>query len=243
MCGRFSLLEKLGILVNKYAIKEALDFHWQPSYNIAPGHNVPVILRDGLQTKLVLAKWGFSAKWHGSEGGEKLLINARAEGIETKPTFKKAIANQRCLVPFSNFFEWQKSDAKSAPYYIGLKDSKLGAFAGIWEENKSSGLEKIGNEQKKGNFQAPKINFSIITTEPNSLMKPIHNRMPVILEEKEELKWIDPDLELLGALQMLKPYDAAEMKAYEISPEVNSPRNNSPSILNPVFFRQQKLGI
>ncbi len=226
MCGRFSLLEKLSVLVNKYEIRQELDFEWKPSYNIAPGESVPIVIREEQRT-LALAKWGLVPSWKKeNEKNSTTLINARAETINEKPLFRAAYLKRRCLVPFSNFFEWQKAGGKSTPYYVGMKNIKLASFGGIFEINEN---------------MRPKLSFSIITTEPNSLMKPIHNRMPLIIGERNYSGWLESKTDPCAIAKLLQPYPADGMKAYEVSPKVNSPKNVSPEIILPVQFTQKRL--
>lgn len=165
-------------------------------------------------------KWGLVPSWAKDEKIGYKMINARSEGIETKPSFRAAFKRHRCLVPTTGFYEWKKVDAKmKQPYFIRLKSGEPFAFAGLWEVWGPDNLET----------------FTIITTENNELIEPIHTRMPVILHEKDEAVWLDPELHDADKLkELLKPYPSEEMEMYEVSTFVNSPKNESPDCIKPI---------
>jgi putative SOS response-associated peptidase YedK len=149
------------------------------------------------------------------------MINARAETVAEKPSFRKAFKQQRCLVLADGFYEWKREGKTKQPYYIRLKGGRLFAFAGLWErwEKQEPALETC----------------AVITTGPNALMEPIHNRMPVILPEQAYASWLNPGLHNPGYLSgFLGPYNAAEMEAYPISALVNNSRNESPRCIDPL---------
>jgi len=149
------------------------------------------------------------------------MINARAETVAEKPSFRKAFKQQRCLVIADGFYEWKREGKAKQPYYIRFKDHRLFAFAGLWErwEKQEPALETC----------------ALITTCPNALMKPIHNRMPVILSEQSYASWLNPGLNNTVYLSgLLGPYHAEEMEAYPISALVNNPRNESPGCIDPL---------
>ncbi len=151
-----------------------------------------------------------------------LLINARAEGIASKPAFQNAFRRRRCLVPADGFYEWQRQEGGKQPFYIHMQDDAPFAFAGLWEVW----------EGKDGTVLET---CTVITTEPNELMRPIHNRMPVILDHADYAQWLDPQLndpEPLKAL--LRPFPTAKMTAYPVSRLVNSPSNDAPECLAPL---------
>jgi putative SOS response-associated peptidase YedK len=171
---------------------------------------------------LEIATWGFIPHWAKSQAKPIVTINSRAETVSTSPVFRHAFENNRCLIPFSHFYEWKK-EATKIPYAIGIKNSEINSFAGIYSEI---------NGTKR---------FSIITTTPNELVKPIHNRMPVILSKSSEKVWLKPEQNQKKLLKLLVPFDSAKMNAHPISTLVNSPKNNSPEILFPSNARQQRL--
>ena len=218
MCGRFTLTD-IDAFFSRYRIILKQGINIQPHYNIAPTQFVPVIYQEG---KIELMKWGLVPFWaKDSQIGHK-MINARSETLTQKPSFKHLLKQNRCIVPCSGFYEWKKIDKQKVPYYIEIKDSELLSFAGLYDIWKDS----AGNELKT---------FTIITTNANNTLKPIHNRMPVILEKGFEEKWIDDKFQDVNSLiQMLKPYPDENMIAYAVSTEVNSPKNDSSELLKKI---------
>lgn len=213
MCGRFT---------RQYTwrqVHDFLDLHFPqfeemaPSYNAAPTQIEPVcrLNKDG-QRELTPMKWGLVPSWSKEPGSG--FINARAETAATKPTFRSAFANRRCLVPVSGFYEWKKVGKGKQPFYIRLLNDPIMCFAGLWERH--------------GKDDEAEDTFTIITTEPNELMVGIHNRMPVILRPDQFDAWLHPDAPSQPALA---PFPAKEMEAFEVSTRVNSPKNNDPSLL------------
>ncbi len=195
---------------------------WQPSYNIAPGQRAPIIIQNEEEkNRIELAPWGFLPPW----GGEKAfpLINARAETVASSRAFKSAYESNRCLVPFTHFYEWKKARTK-IPYAIHLKQSEIGMFAGIYSLNE--GVK----------------HYAILTTSPNPLMRTIHDRMPVILSPKGQKVWLDPSSPNEKRASLLAPFDEGKMDAFPISPRVNNPRNNAPDLIRPWKEPQRKLG-
>jgi putative SOS response-associated peptidase YedK len=224
MCGRFQLSVKGKQISERFNV-EVFDKFYKPSFNCAPSQKLPVITNDH-PAKLSFFQWGLIPYWAKDPIIGSRNINTRSETISEKPSFKSAYKNRRCLIPANGFYEWQK-DSDHTPYRIFLKDEKLFAFAGIWETWKDAENRIINS-------------FSIITTNANSLVADIHNRMPVILKPEDEDKWlIETDQTLLNKL--LVPYATGRMEAYTISKKVNSPKNNNPEIVIPVTIGQQSL--
>jgi putative SOS response-associated peptidase YedK len=190
-----------------------------PTYNAAPSQEQLTILSDNPQA-IVRAAWGFVPAWADSKTGVKPVINARAESIATKPFFRAAFKQQRCLVLADGFYEWRRTKAGKRPYRITLKTEEPFAFAGLW----STVRDRTGNKT---------TTFAIITTEANALVAQIHNRMPVILREKDEEDWLNPRLPLEAAQAMLVPFPAELMRAYAVSLKVNSPAHNTPEVVEP----------
>lgn len=224
MCGRFQLSVKGKNISERFNV-EVFDEMYKPSYNCAPFQKLPVIsnLEPGI---LNFFKWGLIPFWAKSPAIGNKLINTRSETIADKPAFKNALMKRRCLVPANGFFEWRKND--KTPFRIYLKNEELFSMAGIWE-----GWKDAEN--------SPLFSFSIITTSPNSLMKNLHDRMPVILPSKNEADWLNEQNEN-NLRKLLVPFASEKMKAYAISARVNSPANNSEEIIWPATEDgQQKL--
>ena len=216
MCGRYSLTLPADELLERFKVKK-IQGKLSPVFNAAPSQQLPLITNDKPQ-RLTLAEWGLIPAWMKDQKSPKRLINARAEGIDTKRTFKSAAEKRRCLVIADGFYEWAKVPGQKykQPFYIKMKDDAAFAMAGIYEK-KDKHLE-----------------FAIITVQPNSLLAKIHHRMPAILTPNDEKKWLDPDISLKQAVLMLKSYPATKMKAHPISLKVNSVKNNDPDIINKI---------
>jgi len=206
MCGRFALDTTPDEIRDEFEVEECIEF--DASYNIAPS-NAVLAITSAKKTKLF--RWGLIPSW--AKDDKKYFINTRAETIDQKPTFKNAFQKHRCLIPATGFYEWKKNtgDNSKQPYLIRLQDEKLFSFAGIWETWKK-GEDTIHS-------------CSIITTEPNAVVKDIHNRMPVILAKKDYDKWLNGDYPDLK--ELLKPHDANQMRAHPVDTAVNNPKNKA----------------
>lgn len=224
MCGRYSLYADYRAILERFDIEEASleEGEYSPSFNVAPTQQVVAIVSDGKRNRLGLLKWGLIPPWAKDEKIGSKMINARAETVAEKPSFRNSFKKKRCLVVADSFYEWKRSDNLKTPMRIRLKSGEPFAFAGLWESWKSPDGKTINS-------------CTILTTGPNDLMKDIHDRMPVILTKEEEKIWLDPkvhDPEVLGNL--LKPCEPAMMEAYEVSDAVNSPKNNSPELIKKI---------
>lgn len=216
MCGRYGItdVQHIGERFQLYLDLDLADV--PPRYNAAPTQRLPVITeRDG-QRRLEAMTWGLVPAW--AKQGAKPVINARAEGIQDKPTFQTPFRRQRCLIPASFFYEWQAAGKAKQPYLIRPTDQALFAFAGLYD---------VRSDPAAGDLRS----FAIITTEPNALMAPIHNRMPAILRPDGERTWLDPATSALELQLLLGPYPAERMEAYQVSQAVNSARLDSPALV------------
>ena len=218
MCGRYSFAPDLKIVNEHYDIS-VNDGDLTPNYNCAPSQLLPVITNDK-SIGFNFFRWGLIPFWAKDISIGNKLINARSETILEKPSFRNAFRQRRCLVPADAFYEWKQEVKEKIPYRIFLKNQNIFSMAGIWEKCKLSNGETI-------------FSFAIITTQPNTLMTKIHNRMPVILDKKGEDLWIN-NTDEKELTNLLKPFPAEQMTAYRISNLVNSPRNNSPKIIEPI---------
>jgi len=215
MCGRFSISKEAN------EIEDRFEIHIDPAmftknYNAAPSQTLPIITNEEPE-QASFHRWGLIPHWAKDESIGNKLINARGETIAEKPSFRDAVEKRRCLVVTDGFYEWQRSGSEKQPYRITLSDESLFAFAGLWE----SWNAPDGREVRT---------FTIITTEPNDLMKSIHNRMPVMLDQENERLWVS-DEPLEDVLHLLKPYNENEMNAYPVTKRVNSPKNNDSSVM------------
>ncbi len=220
MCGRFSRHHKPDEIAERFDV-ELIDFDFDPRYNIAPSQISPVIAFQN-ERKMMAAKWGLVPFWAKDPAIGNKLINARAETLAEKPSFKNALAKRRCLIPADGFYEWQKkSKGPGQPYYVRLNSGGLFAFAGLWE---------VWKNPEGGMLQT----FTIITTEPNELIKTFHHRMAVILKPEDEGAWIDPENGVNDVLPLLKPYPAEGMEAYMVSRAINSPLTDNEALIEPI---------
>jgi putative SOS response-associated peptidase YedK len=223
MCGRYMLKVQVNDLVERFkVVPDELDEHGPTiRYNLAPSQHMPVIIhRDG-QKRLSYKQWGLVPRWATELRNITPMINARVEGILATPMFKGSVLGRRCLIPAGGFYEWQKAGKQKIPHFIGRQDEQLFAFAGIYDEWRGPEGEAIDS-------------FAILTTQPNSLMAPIHDRMPVILPPCREDEWLQTDGAKIEQLieQLCEPCAAEELHAYPVSTLVNSPRNDEPSLVD-----------
>jgi putative SOS response-associated peptidase YedK len=199
-----------------------------PSYNIAPTHPVAVVLNDGIK-RLAAMRWGLVPSRATDPTIASKLINARAETLTVRSAFKEAFKRRRCLVVGDGFFEWKKQGATKTPLFFHLKPERSFGFAGLYE----IWTPPLGE---------PLVTCTIITTEPNELVIPVHDRMPVILPKDVEDFWLDPMMDdHTRLLDLLQPYPAAEMSAYAVSQLVNSVKNDSPECIEPAPVSDQPL--
>src|SRR5258707_8602572 len=177
MCGRYSLPDPEDIPIRFKGTRFGYDL--KPRYNAAPSEDMPVVVSDG-EKHVELMRWGLVPFWAKDEKIGYKMINARAETLSEKPSFRKALSLQRCIVPAGGFFEWKQAGKEKIPYYIHLKHQKLFSFAGLYD----CWRNKDGKELHS---------YTIITTRPNAVVGAIHDRMPVILTKEHEETWLNPD--------------------------------------------------
>ena len=214
MCGRFEIHSTLEIIAKVFSI-DSITFDYSPSYNIAPSQDILLVVKDG-ERRLVRSRWGFVPSWSKELSAGYKMINARAETVSDKPSFRQAFQNQRCLVVADGFYEWKKEGAKKRPFYIRLKSGKPLGFAGLYNVWKSPAGDQI-------------CTSTIITTDANEVVRPLHDRMPVITSPDSYDLWLDPNVHDKALLQnILKPYPSEELEVYEVTPKVSSPKNNAP---------------
>ncbi|SDR35360.1 Putative SOS response-associated peptidase YedK [Natronobacterium texcoconense] len=232
MCGRYTLTLESDDLEERF--DATLEEEFSPRYNAAPGQRLPVIT-DAEPETVQRLEWGLVPSWADDDTGG--IINARAETINKKPSFREAYEQRRCLVPADGFYEWVETEDGKQPYRVALEDDRPFAMAGLWErwepdeETTQAGLEAFGGgSADAGRDDDPLETFTVVTTEPNDLVGDLHHRMAVILEPGDEREWLMGD----DPKDLLEPYPADEMRAYPVSRAVNDPSTDEPSLLEPI---------
>ena len=222
MCGRFTLRTPAAAIAEQFAPLAVPDF--AARFNVAPSQPVPVVRTrgEGLR-ELVWLRWGLVPSWAKDPAIGNRLINARAESAAAKPAFRAAMRRRRCLVVADGFYEWQRTGRAKQPYFLRLHGDRPFAFAGLWEA-----------------WEAPDHSTletcTILTTAANELVRPIHDRMPVILPASSYSAWLDPAIEDPRQLMpLLVPYASDEMEAQPVGNFVNSPSHDSPHCLEPAL--------
>jgi len=228
MCGRYTLIKKDRIVevMQNVTIKVELGAE-VARWNIAPAQGVLIITNRAGPT-LEKAHWGLIPHWAKDKAIGNRMINARAETLAEKPAFREALAQRRCAIPADGFYEWRKNaDGTKTPMYLHLKTRDVFAFAGLWD----TWRDPEGGAGGSGGSGSELTSCTIITTTPNRLVKPIHDRMPAMLVLEDIGRWLAGGLEEAEAL--LRPFDAEAMAAEEVGRKVNSPRNEGPELLEP----------
>lgn len=218
MCGRFSISILTIQKLQEHFNVVSPDLEWQPRYNIAPTQIVPIVISQDGSRRLIPMFWGLIPFWVKNKPQTYGMINSRSDTLASKPGYKFYLEKQRCLIPADGFYEWKKSGTNKIPYRAVLKNGDLFGMAGIWDYWPEKGI----------------YSFSIITTDANPLIEPIHQRMPVIISYADEQKWLSAESKL-AVLDLLKPFPAEEMKIYSVSSIVNSPKNDTPECIQPLF--------
>lgn len=233
MCGRYGLTNPLrltesGFLQRLGVERVASDVPAEltPRFNIAPGSPVLAafdVRRDGkLQRSLAMARWGLVPRWATEASAGNRLANARSETLARKPAFRAAWERgQRCAVIADVFYEWQSATPRKQPWAIRLAGGPPFALAGLWERWRDPALPDA----------PPLVTCTVITTQPNALVTPVHHRMPVVLTGDELSRWVDRDVAPSEAAALMTPFDAGAMEAWTISHSINSPGNDGPEVL------------
>lgn len=228
MCGRYTQTADARTLAGRFRLAK-LGVDVRQRWNMAPGQDGPVVFVDGGR-RLGIHRWGLIPAWAKDPTIGTKMINARADTAPDKPAFRGPFQRRRCLVPADGFYEWRKAGKAKLPVRFTRSDGSLFAFAGLWDEWTSTEGEVVRS-------------FSILTTEPNTLVATVHDRMPVILTESGEDAWLDPGAKTHELRTLLVPFDAAGMRADPVSTRVNAPRNDDPSLLFPDEPLQPELGL
>ncbi len=229
MCGRFTLRTPAAALVAQFGLPlfEKAGNPLPPRYNIAPTQPALAVRTTAAsgQREAVMLRWGLIPSWSKDPSIGNRMINARAETVAAKPSFRRAFRSRRCLIPADGYYEWQKTGSAKQPYFFHRQGDLPFAFAGLWE----SWTDKSTTDGE------PIESFTLITTEPNALAAAIHNRMPAILVESAYDVWLDPEVQDADRLQsLLKPVDDDFLTADPVSTFVNKPTNDGPACVEPL---------
>lgn len=212
MCGRYTLTCTPEVLAEAFRLEAAPDH--QPRYNVAPSQAV-VCVREALPVRIreaITMRWGLIPSWAGDPAMGMKLINARAETVAEKPSFRKPFRERRCLVPADGYYEWKREGLRKQPYHIRLNSERPFAFAGLWDRWTGADGQAIES-------------CAILTTAPNERLASIHDRMPVILPPAAFEPWLDPGLQdAMSLIPFLTSYPANEMIAVPVSRLINDPR-------------------
>jgi len=219
MCGRYSLSTSPETIAEIFGVQHITQF--EPRYNIAPTQIVPIVRLEPKtdERRIDLLKWGLVPSWADDPSIGSRMINARSETVAEKPSFRSAFKSRRCIVPVDGFYEWRKTGGGKIPHLIRRESGAPFGFAGLWEQWKGPS-ETIES-------------FSILTTEANDLMRPIHDRMPVILQTDDYEPWLDSKTTAQALHDLLRPEEDGKLVAFPISTRVNSPANDDPTIQKP----------
>jgi len=222
MCGRYTLSNPDPVRLRaRFDILESSEIEEQPRYNIAPTDPVVAVRRNEEGARAAgRLRWGLvPGRW--AEKGSRPLINARVEGIERQPAFAESFRERRCLMPADGFYEWLSDEQGKRPLWFSRPDGDLFAFAGIWAALPAKGTDDVLHS------------CALITCPPNRLMRPIHDRMPVVLDPALEAKWLDPDADVDELLELLTPPRDDALVAREVNDFVNDVRQDGPDLIAP----------
>lgn len=220
MCGRYTLTSIDGLIEEFALIQDSVRF--APRYNIAPGEAVPIVdNRPAAQRVLTPMRWGLVPHWAQDPAIGNRLVNARSETLAEKPAFREAYQRRRGLVIADGFYEWRRQGRDKVPHYMRRRSRRFLALAAVWERWRAGSGEVL-------------FSFAVVTTEANPLMAPIHHRMPVVVEPTDYERWLAPERLPATALRdILAPTDTDDLELFEVSPLVNSVRNDSPDCIQP----------
>lgn len=224
MCGRYYRRSDKQQIAEAFRIGLPTTFEILPSFNVCPQTFQPIVRLDEEtgERELALARWGLVPFWAKDPKVAYNTINAKAETLSTNPAFRESFRRRRCLLPLDGFYEWEPLGAKTRqPYAVALASDRLFAVAGLWDRWK---------DKATGQWLDT---FTVITTDPNELMEPFHNRMPVILDPGDYTRWIDPGDPARPPVDLLRPYPPEDMKAWKIHPAVGNTRNDHAGLIAP----------
>lgn len=220
MCGRYAQRTDPKRLAKEFKVAEVPEV--EPRYNIAPTQAILGVVEASGGREMKFYKWGLIPSWAKDKSMGARLINARSETIQEKPSFRDAFKKRRCIIPADGFYEWKRTDGKKQPFFFRMQDERPFGFAGLWDQWKGTDGEVINS-------------CTILTTEANEVLRPVHDRMPVILHPEEYSLWLEADVrERESLIELLRPYPAEEMVGYPVSASINSPRNQGAELIEQV---------
>lgn len=221
MCGRFAFFSPHEAIAQLFGLSDAPEV--EPRYNIAPTQFIAAVRRDeAARRRLSMLYWGLVPSWAKEKSIGARMINARAETLREKPSFRSAFKRRRCLILADGYYEWQARPAGKQPHFIRMKSHQAFAMAGLWES------------WREGAASEPLESCTIVTTGPNENIARVHDRMPVIVPAAQYDFWLDRKNEDVDALsKLLVAYPGGEMEALEVSRRVNNARNDDPSVIEP----------
>ena len=225
MCGRYVLKSSPQRLREVFGIEGPDTAHseeWRPRYNLAPMQKAPIVRLVEGRRHLDLLQWGLIPSWAQDPALGNRLINARSETAAEKPAFRAAFKSRRCIVPADGFYEWQQQPSGKQPFYIHRPDGQLLAMAGLWEHWMPPGATE------------PLLTFAILTTEANDLMRPLHDRMPVVLQEEDVARWLDPTAKPVDLQALMRPLGDSALDPYPVGKAVGNVRNDVPALLESI---------
>jgi len=217
MCGRFARKTDPKRLAKEFKVAEAPQA--EANYNVAPTQNILAVRGAADGREMIFLKWGLVPSWAKDTSIGAKLINARSETVEEKPSFRDAFRRKRCIIPADGFYEWKREGGGKQPYFFRLKDERPFGFAGLWDRWEGEGGQVINS-------------CTILTTEANEVLRPVHDRMPVILHPEDYELWLEGEEREWALLrELLRPYPGEEMTSHPVSPAINSTRGRGPELI------------
>lgn len=229
MCGRYLLTPSTESLVRQYRAELLEPLDWQPRYNLAPTQSAPVIVQDESGSRFLrLMHWGLIPSWSKDDSYAGRTINCRSETAAEKPSFREAFRSRRCLVPISGFYEWKRDGKNKLPYLIQSTRTETLTLAGLWEH------WEVRDAQGKSTGEI-KDTFTLLTTQANPFIRPLHERMPRILNSKDADLWMNPSTAVRELKELATtPYSGEDLEMFRVSRKLNSPMNEGPELIRPV---------
>lgn len=220
MCGRYTLTVKPEVLAAHFHLAAPPAF--LPRFNVAPSQDVPVVRMDANGPRFDMIRWGYIPSWAKTPSIGAKMINARSESAGVKVAFRSALRERRCLIPADGFYEWRRNGLKKQPFYIRRRDDRVFAFAGLWTAWNGPNGEFIES-------------CAVLTTEPNEMLRQIHDRMPVIMDERGYDIWLSPEeTDPRRVIHLLTPMPTDNLVIHPVSPHVNDPANDDPACIEQV---------